>query len=225
MRLKLSTLGKQDSSSTTCSTNLSQSQLFIDEDVMSVTTPRKKTRFGKFFGGTLSKHSSNASNGTKLTNTSTTASNSSSSMSLNVPTSKSGSHSPQRSKNSSSSSMRDIAEVPTPSSKPKRSDRPTSESSSNHVSRVPELPTIQLNLPNIDVRQERRTDVKLTNCQEKDGVWTATGQFGRESRRSKRTDITYDRKQFKFVQKNEQGNEFSYEIPVSAIQGNYLIFQ
>lgn len=68
-------------------------------------------------------------------------------------------------------------------------------------------------------RIDRRKDIKLTNCQEKDGIWTATGQFGRESRHSKRADIFYDKKKFKFTQKDEHGNKHVYEIPVNEVEG------
>ncbi|CAF2892141.1 unnamed protein product [Rotaria sp. Silwood2] len=70
----------------------------------------------------------------------------------------------------------------------------------------------------IHVKPDRRKDIKITNCQEKDGIWTATGQFGRESRHSKRADITYDKKKFKFIQKDEQGNKHVFEIVASDIE-------
>ena len=71
-----------------------------------------------------------------------------------------------------------------------------------------------------NVKSDRRKDIKLTNCQEKDGIWTATGQFGRESRHSKRTDITFDRKRFRFIQKDDQGNkQVSEEISLADIEG------
>lgn len=73
--------------------------------------------------------------------------------------------------------------------------------------------------PQITVKPDRRKDIKLTNCQEKDGVWTATGQFGRESRHSKRTDISYDEKKFKFTQKDDQGRKQVVEIPASDVEG------
>ena len=73
----------------------------------------------------------------------------------------------------------------------------------------------------VATRVDRRKDIKLTNCQEKDGVWTATGQFGRESRHSKRADIIYDKKKFKFTQKDEHGNKHVYEIPVAEVESKF----
>ena len=70
-----------------------------------------------------------------------------------------------------------------------------------------------------NLKSDRRKDVKLTNCQEKDGIWTATGQFGRESRHSKRADITYDKKKFRFIQKDDQGNKHVFEIPAAEVEG------
>jgi len=71
-------------------------------------------------------------------------------------------------------------------------------------------------------KPDRRKDIKLTNCQEKDGIWTATGQFGRESRHSKRAEITYDKKKFRFIQKDEQGNKHVFEIPATDIEGKHF---
>jgi hypothetical protein len=76
--------------------------------------------------------------------------------------------------------------------------------------------------PAMHVKPDRRKDIKLTNCQEKDGIWTATGQFGRESRHSKRAEITYDKKIFRFMQKDEQGNKHVFEIPASDLDGKYI---
>jgi hypothetical protein len=77
--------------------------------------------------------------------------------------------------------------------------------------------------PPVNIKPDRRKDIKLTNCQEKDGIWTATGQFGRESRHSKRADITYDKKKFRFIQKDDQGNKHVFEIPVTDIEGKKFI--
>ena len=76
----------------------------------------------------------------------------------------------------------------------------------------------------INVKPDRRKDIKLTNCQEKDGIWTATGQFGRESRHSKRAEITYDKKKFRFIQKDEQGNKHVFEIPATDVEGKHRFF-
>jgi len=73
--------------------------------------------------------------------------------------------------------------------------------------------------PQINIKPDRRKDLKLTNCQEKDGIWTATGQFGRESRHSKRAEISYDKKKFRFIQKDEQGSKHVFEIAVADIEG------
>jgi len=77
--------------------------------------------------------------------------------------------------------------------------------------------------PPVNIKPDRRKDIKLTNCQEKDGIWTATGQFGRESRHSKRADITYDKKKFRFIQKDDQGNKHVFEIPVTDIEGKKFL--
>lgn len=74
-------------------------------------------------------------------------------------------------------------------------------------------------LATVNGKQDRRKDIKITNCQEKDGIWVATGQFGRESRQSKRADITYDKKKFRFIQKDDQGNKHVFEIPVADVEG------
>jgi hypothetical protein len=73
--------------------------------------------------------------------------------------------------------------------------------------------------PQINIKPDRRKDLKLTNCQEKDGIWTATGQFGRESRHSKRAEISYDKKKFRFIQKDDQGSKHVFEIAVADIEG------
>lgn len=76
--------------------------------------------------------------------------------------------------------------------------------------------------PPIHIKPDRRKDIKITNCQEKDGIWTATGQFGRESRHSKRADITYDKKKFRFIQKDDQGNKHVFEIQAQEIEGKHF---
>ena len=72
--------------------------------------------------------------------------------------------------------------------------------------------------PPVDPKLDRRKDFKLTHCQEKDGVWTGTAQFGRESRHSKRAEVSYDKKKFKFTQKDEQGNKHEFEIAAHDIE-------
>ena len=47
--------------------------------------------------------------------------------------------------------------------------------------------------PKTQIKPDRHEGLKITNCREKDGVWTAIGQFGRENRHSKRAEITYDK--------------------------------
>ncbi|CAF4141154.1 unnamed protein product, partial [Rotaria sordida] len=66
----------------------------------------------------------------------------------------------------------------------------------------------------------QRRNIKLTNCHEKDGVWIATGQFGRETRHSKRAEISYDKKKFRFTQKDDQENTNVFEIPAADIEGH-----
>ena len=73
------------------------------------------------------------------------------------------------------------------------------------------------------IEPDRPSDIKITNCQEKDDIWTATGQFGRESRHSKRVDITYDKEKFRFIQKDDQGSTHVFEIPVTDIEGKYYL--
>jgi len=73
--------------------------------------------------------------------------------------------------------------------------------------------------PQINIKQDRRKDIKLTNCHEEDGIWTATGQFGRESRHSKRAEISYDKKKFRFVQRDNQGHQHVCEISAADIEG------
>ncbi|CAF5008548.1 unnamed protein product, partial [Rotaria sp. Silwood1] len=78
---------------------------------------------------------------------------------------------------------------------------------------------------NFNPNQHR--DIKLTNCHEKDGVWIATGQYGRESRHSKRAEISYDKKKFRFTQKDDQGTTNVFEISVTDVENvnfgvNYL---
>jgi hypothetical protein len=73
--------------------------------------------------------------------------------------------------------------------------------------------------PQINIKQDRRKDIKLTHCHEEDGIWTATGQFGRESRHSKRAEISYDKKKFRFVQRDNQGHQHVCEISAADIEG------
>ncbi|CAF0802871.1 unnamed protein product [Adineta steineri] len=79
---------------------------------------------------------------------------------------------------------------------------------------------VHMRTPPSNMKPDRRKDIKLTNCQEKDGIWTATAQFGRESRHSKRAEITYDKKKFRFIQKDEQGSKHVFEIPATDIEAN-----
>jgi hypothetical protein len=198
---------RRTSSNTTIS-SMSTNQVYTDRDLSSVShTASKKTKFGKLFNVSTSKQSS-------LNNSKLHSENSSGS--ILSTTSKSALANSTKNHNNSNASLNNTHEVASPSTPSlvvpgqRRNTRNQLDQNLNVNNRTP---------PQIFIKPDRRKDFKLTNCQEKDGIWTATGQFGRESRRSKRAEISYDKKKFKFMQKDEQGNKHVFEIPVADVEG------
>ncbi|CAF1176144.1 unnamed protein product [Rotaria sordida] len=206
-----STLMSRASSNLTINSTTSQSQIFTDGDMINVSNDASKskaTKRPKIFGGSnrnqvVVKHSP--------TNTKSTTISSSS-----PGTSTSTRQSPTKNSSTILNTNQNDSTILTN----------TNESSTSLTmngrknTRFSPDQTLHVNsrIPPIHVKPDRRKDIKITNCQEKDGIWTATGQFGRESRHSKRADITYDKKKFKFIQKDEQGNKHVFEIPASDIE-------
>lgn len=194
-----STVRRTSSNSTNSS--VSQAQIYTDQDMVTVAqTPARRTKFGKFFNVSISKHSSSKNSpGSTL---STAASKSIMTSSIkNNDTSK-----------SSITSVNGGSPVTPVMTNPTKTARP----SQDQTLRVNTRPSVSSQL---FIKPNQRKDLKLTNVHEQDGVWIATGQFGRESRRSKRTEILYDKKKFRFTQKDDQGNRHDFEIPVSDIEG------
>ena len=195
-----SSLMRRASSNTTLSSV--PDQVYVDGDYSNVAqTPPKRTKIAKLLNVSITKRSS-----------------ANSKTSGNVPSSASSVISTKSKADMNnkltpeSNAMHDSTNASTPNSRrPYRKDQ---ESNSQVNVRTPP-PTAQ---PPMNMKPDRRKDIKLTNCQERDGIWTATGQFGRESRHSKRIDIAYDKKKFKFIQKDEQGNKQAFEIPVTEIE-------
>ena len=196
---------RRASSTTTINSNAVQSQVYTDSDIMPVTPdsqtvkPQKRPRI---FGGP------NRNNTPTKTSGKSSAPGTPTSSGPSMPGS-SATHS------DSTTSLADKSEIPVNAS--------TSAVSNNRRNARPptdQTLTVNSRLKAINAKPDRRKDIKLTNCQEKDGIWTATGQFGRESRHSKRADITYDKKKFRFVQRDDQGNKHVFEIPVAELEGN-----
>ncbi|CAF3916414.1 unnamed protein product [Rotaria sp. Silwood1] len=201
---------RRQSSNTTIS-SMSQSQIYTDQDISSVShTPPKRTKLGKFFNVSISKHSSS--------NSKSSPGNSSSSI-LSTPSkstpSKSILTSSNKNNESQNSSVHNTNGSPTSSSLTNNSRR-TTRFQQDQNANVNTRSSISAQM---NIKPNQHKDIKLTNCHEKDGVWTATGQFGRESRHSKRAEISYDKKKFRFTQKDEQGNKNVFEIPVADVEG------
>ncbi|CAF0822040.1 unnamed protein product [Adineta steineri] len=191
---------RRASSNTTISST-SPGQIYKDRDLSNAShTPPKRTKIAKLF--TSSKHSLNSK--------SVSITPRQSASSIISTSSKSGLTNSNKHNTDSSNSMNG---TPTPHSATvgtqRKNPRNTHEQN-NH--RTPP--------PQINIKPDRRKDIKLTNCQEKDGTWTATGQFGRESRHSKRAEISYDKKKFRFTQRDDQGNKHVYEIPATDIEAS-----
>jgi hypothetical protein len=187
---------RRASSNTTIS-SISPSQVYTDGDpTLASDTPQKRKKFGKLFNVTITKHPSNS----KSSILSTTPSQASKSALLNS----------NKTNNDSNTSINSTNGPTTPNQR--KNHRHPQDQNVNNTARPPSTQLI--------IKPDRRKDIKLTHCQEKDGVWTATGQFGRESRHSKRAEISYDKKKFRFMQKDDQGNKHVFEIPVSDIESN-----
>ncbi|CAF1494367.1 unnamed protein product, partial [Didymodactylos carnosus] len=67
-----------------------------------------------------------------------------------------------------------------------------------------------------------REDVKLTNVQEKNGIWRADAQVGREFRHSRQVDVIYDKKKFQFVTKNQDGSKEIVELSADKVKGGKI---
>ena len=195
---------RRASSNTTINSNPLQAQVYTDPDIMPATPdsqtvkPQKRPRI---FGGPNRNNTPTKTSGKSSTPGTPTSTGPS-------PPGSSASHT------DSTTSLVDKNETPVNAS--------ASATSNNRRNvRPPTDQTLPVNsrLKAINAKPDRRKDIKLTNCQEKDGIWTATGQFGRESRHSKRADITYDKKKFRFVQRDDQGNKHVFEIPASEVEG------
>ena len=196
---------RRASSNTTIS-SASPGQVYTDGDFSSVChTPPKRTKFGKLFN-TGGKH---GGSNVRSVSMSTAVSSTSSMVSTSSKAVLTNSHKHNHDSNNSSGI---ISETPSSLSSGGRKHYRNHDQNSNSNNR-PTTPAQN------NVKSDRRKDIKLTNCQEKDGVWTATGQFGRESRHSKRADITFDRKKFRFIQRDEQGHKQVAEIAISDIEG------
>jgi hypothetical protein len=202
---------RRASSNVTINSTASQSQIFTDGDMIHVandaTKSKPQKRAKNLFGGN--------NRGILVTkNPPANAKSSNTSSSPSTPTStKSSTPIANTSHNNSASSLIN-----------------TNESKSMTINgrsktRTPTDQTLHVNTrtPVINVKPDRRKDIKLTNCQEKDGIWTATGQFARDSRHSKRAEITYDKKKFRFIQKDDQGSKHVFEIPITDIEGKYFL--
>lgn len=195
-------------SSNTTISSASASQVYTDQDLSSVTQPPSKKKFSKLFNVSMSKHSSSSKSSTLSVSTTGP-------VSAVTPTSKrSGKGSLNHNYNGTVTLQNSSNGNSVANSMPVTAYR-QSRSSDGHLT-VNNQPTTSAQTP---MKTQQRKDIKITNCHEKDGIWTATGQFGRESRHSKRTEISYDRKKFRFTQKDDQGNKSFIEIPASDIEG------
>lgn len=195
-------LVRRASSNTTIS-SASAGQVYTDGDFSSVChTPPKRTKFGKLFNSGGKHGGSNP----RSASISTTVSSTSSMVSMSSKPILTNSN---KHNHDSSSSSGVMSESTSSLSTGGRKHHRNPDQNSNNRPTTP---------AQNNVKADRRKDIKLTNCQEKDGVWTATGQFGRESRHSKRADITFDRKKFRFIHRDEQGNKQVSEITVHDIE-------
>ncbi|CAF1540785.1 unnamed protein product [Rotaria magnacalcarata] len=203
-----SSLMTRASSNVTINSTASQSQVFTDGDMISVTSDASKGKTAKrpkIFGS--GNRTNTSTKNSKLPTTSSTSSTSTSTVQTPIKVSPPVSNINQN----ESSTLTNKTEGSTPTS--------TSMNGRKNTRFSPDQ-TLHVNhrTQQIHVKPDRRKDIKITNCQENDGIWTATGQFGRESRHSKRAEITYDKKKFRFIQKDDQGNKHVFEIPGSDIE-------
>ncbi|CAF4539343.1 unnamed protein product [Rotaria sp. Silwood2] len=200
---------RRESSNTTVS-SMSQGQVYTDQDFSSVShTPQKRTKLGKLFNVSISKHPSSNSKSSGNSSSSILSTSSKSTPSKSILT---NSNKNSDNQNSSLNNINDTS-IPNPSTNNSRRNARFQQDQNANINTRSSI-SAQLNF-----KQNQRKDIKLTNCHEKDGVWTATGQFGRESRHSKRTEISYDKKKFRFIQKDDQGNKNVFEIPATDIEG------
>ncbi|CAF0773576.1 unnamed protein product [Rotaria sordida] len=199
---------RPESSNTTLS-SMSQDQVYKDHDIFSAShTPSKRTKFGKLFNVSISKHPSTNSKSSIISSSVLSApSKSTASKSILSNSNKNYENSPSSLNNTNGTSTSNSS-----TTNPRRSARFQQDQNSNVNTRS------SITAP-MNIKQNQRRDIKLTNCHEKDGVWIATGQFGRESRHSKRAEISYDKKKFRFTQKDDQGNKHVFEIPAADIEG------
>ncbi|CAF5029988.1 unnamed protein product, partial [Rotaria sp. Silwood1] len=189
--------------SNTTVSSMSQCHAYTDKDLASVVpTSSKRTKFGKFFNVSISRPSSSSSSML-------------STLSTRVISSKSILTNSNKNNDSQNLSVRNTNESSTPNTftnNSRRNSRFQQDQNTNVNSRSPMVARRNFN-PN------QHRDIKLTNCHEKDGVWIATGQYGRESRHSKRAEISYDKKKFRFTQKDDQGTTNVFEISVTDVEG------
>ncbi|CAF3334863.1 unnamed protein product [Rotaria socialis] len=205
-----SSLMARASSNVTIDSRASQNQVFTDGDMISVTsdaTKGKTAKRPKIFGGSNRANAStkNSKSSTTSSTPSTPTSSVQTPIKVSLPVSNINQNEPSILTNTTEGS------TPTSTSMNGRKNTRFSPDQTLHVNHRTQQ---------IHVKPDRRKDIKITNCQEKDGIWTATGQFGRESRHSKRAEITYDKKKFRFIQKDDQGNKHVFEIPTSDIEAN-----
>ncbi|CAF1487672.1 unnamed protein product [Rotaria magnacalcarata] len=203
-----SSVSRTSSSSTLSS--MSQAQVYTDQDLISVSqSSSKRTKIGKFFNSTISKHS-HSSNASVISTTLPGSTVSTSSKSTKGVLQNSNKN------NDNKSASLNNADAPvTPSLSATHANKNGRSSLDQNV----KANTRSSVTSQLYIKPNQRKDLKLTNVHEKDGVWLATGQFGRESRHSKRTEISYDKKKFRFTQKNENGVKHDFEIQASEIEG------
>jgi hypothetical protein len=211
-------LMRRASSNITINSTTSQGQVFTDRDVLNVSNDSSKgkpAKRPKIFGG----------NNRGILVTKNPPMNSKSATISSPPgTPVSTSQTPTKPTSPTANSNLNDSTILTNSIESTTPNTPSTSLTLNgrKNARFPTDQTLQVHTRTqpIHVKPDRRKDIKLTNCQEKDGIWTATGQFGRESRQSKRAEITYDKKKFRFIQKDDQGNKHVFEIPASDIEAH-----
>ncbi|CAF3838026.1 unnamed protein product [Rotaria sp. Silwood1] len=194
-------LGRQ--SFTTTVSSMPQGQIFMDQDISSVShTLQQRTRVEKLSNASISKDLSVTLKSPVISSSST------------LPTS-SKSIFTKENNDSQNFSVRNTNESSTPNFLTNDSCRTTRFQQDQNANLNTQSPMVAQR--NFNPNQHR--DIKLTNCHEKDGVWTATGQFDRESRHSKRAEISYDKKKFRFTQKDNQETTDAFEIPIADVEG------
>jgi hypothetical protein len=214
-------LMRRASSNATISSTTSQSQVFTDRDVLNVSndSPKgKPPKRPKIFGG-------GGNRGILVTKAPGVTSKSATISSTPVTPTSATPTSTKTSSTLPNTNQNDTSSVINPTESITNTTSTSLTLNGRKNTRFSTEQTLQVHrAPPVHVKPDRRKDIKLTNCQEKDGIWTATGQFGRESRHSKRAEITYDKKKFRFTQKDEQGNKHVFEIPASDVEGKDFCF-